>query len=480
LRGSARAEAAFVEARLSLDQTIIEFVDALRQNGLKVGASETLEGLRALELVGLVDRSMTQAALRSTLCKRQSDVEVFDRVFDVFFRGATRLVEAMDRSLAEQLEKRGLLDGDDLKMIVATLNEFRGHLSPLTQSLVDGDRARLSGVLRQATLQLDFSLMQSALQAGFFNRRLLSGAGVDAARSEVRIIERELRARGVSVEGVEFVSRHLGQVLREVEQLARQEVDRGFEARHAAAGGLPDKAFQRLSRAELGVVEAAVHALAERLKARLVRRDVSRRRGKLHSQATLRRNLSVSGIPMVPQFRKLSPHRPDVLILCDVSDSVRNASRMMLLFAYTLQTVFSKVRSFVFVSELGEITKFFKDSTPEEALDSVARSSVISTSGNSNYGAAFAEFSRSYLGSLTRRTTVFVIGDGRNNYNEANTWALREIKRKAKRLVWICTEPRENWGLGDSLMLSYERCVSQVVIVRSLSELGTMASLLPG
>lgn len=181
---------------------------------------------------------------------------------------------------------------------------------------------------------------------------------------------------------------------------------------------------------------------------------------------------------MVPQFRSRRPARPDVVVLCDVSDSVRVTSRMMVLFTFTLQSLFARVRSFIFVSELGEVTKYFKDAKPEEAIEAATQSGVISLASNSNYGHALAEFNRGFLGSVTRRTTVLIIGDGRNNHNPANVWALEDLKRKAKRVVWICTEPRQNWGFGDSEMLRYEKAVSQVVTVQSLSDLERIAQQL--
>jgi uncharacterized protein with von Willebrand factor type A (vWA) domain len=228
------------------------------------------------------------------------------------------------------------------------------------------------------------------------------------------------------------------------------------------------------------VVQAqrAVRALAERLKARLVKRRRSRRRGQLNPLRTLRKNITTGGIPMVPQFRTRRPERPDVVVLCDVSDSVRTTSRLMLLFTWTLQSLFSRVRTFIFVSELGEVTRIFKETRAEDALDVATASGVISLASNSNYGHALAHFARAHLGSVTRRTTVFVIGDGRNNFNQANAWALEDLRRKAKRVVWIATEPRTSWGFGDSEMNTYARSVSQVVVVQTLDDLTRVAAQL--
>lgn len=460
-----------------MDARIAEFSEVLRQNGLRIGVSETTDAARAVAEVGLESRDVFQAALKATLCKRASDVETFDRAFEFYFTGAAKTFEALDASLAARIREEGLLEGDELAMIVAWLDRMR--LAPLTEAAIQGNTGRLANIMRNAALQLDFSRMQSTLQAGFFSRRMMMGAGGEAMRSDIAAIEGELRARGVSPEGLEVVSRQLGDALRRVEEAARREVERQAKARlKKPTGGLNDRPFHTLSRAEVERMQRAVRAMAEKLKARLVRRQRSKKRGTLNPIRTLRKNLSAGGVPMQPHFRVRRPERPDVMVLCDVSDSVRNASRMMLLFTWTLQSLFARVRSFVFVSEIGEVTSLFKDSEPEAAIDLAVSGKTISVASNSNYGAAFATFAREYLGSVTRRTTVLVIGDGRNNYNAANTWALEDLKRKAKRLVWISTEPKSSWGFGDSVMLEYAKATHQVLTVQTLGDLERVAQQL--
>jgi hypothetical protein len=462
-----------------MDARIVEFAEVLRQNGVRVSAAEVVDAAQATSLVGLADRDQLRSVLRSTMVKRDLDLESFDRAFDFFFSGAARTFEALDESLLRQLEEQGLLEGDDLAMVVATVNRLFNQLSPLAQATLQGDRARLAQIFRAATLQLDLSRLETPLQGGFFSRRLLAGAGADRARGDLQALEDELKARGLSQQGVEIVSRHLADALRKVEDAARREVDRQVRARlKRQGGGLADRPFHTLSRAEVERAEAAVRRLAEKLKSRLVRKQRSQRRGSLHVRRTLRRNLTWGGVPMVPQFRSRRPERPEVVVLCDVSDSVRNASRMMLLFTYTLQSLFVRVRSFVFVSDVGEVTRHFKEADVEQAIDLAIAGKAISLHSNSNYGRALASFVRDELGSFSRRTTLMVIGDGRNNYNPSHAWALRDLRQKVKRLLWICPEDRRSWGFGDSEMYTYSKLCHQTVVVQSLADLERLADQL--
>jgi len=163
-------------------------------------------------------------------------------------------------------------------------------------------------------------------------------------------------------------------------------------------------------------------------------------------------------------------------VLCDVSDSVRNVSRLMLQFVYTLQELYARVRSFVFVSDIGEVTHLFKKTDVSTAVDLATASRVINLSANSNYGHALKLFHDTWLGSITRRTTVIVIGDGRTNYNPPNAWVLGELRRRCRRLIWLCPEEQHSWGFGDSEMPLYARHCHRVESVRSVDDLGRVAA----
>jgi len=462
-----------------MDARVVEFAEVLRQNGVRVSTAEVQDAAQAACQVGLASRELFRSALRTTLVKRESDLDAFGRAFDFFFSGAAKAYEALDVSLLAALEEEGLLEGEELAKVAALLAQMFHRLSPLTQAALSADRARLAQLFRAAALQLDFSGLETALQAGFFSRRLLAAAGGESARADLSAIQASLADLPISRERLEIVSRRLSEALRKVEEAARREVDRQVASRLRKSGGaLPERPFYALSRAEIEAVEVAVRRLAEKLKSRLLRRRNSRRRGALNVRRTLRKNLSWGAVPMDPQFRARRPERPELMVLCDVSDSVRNTSRMMLLFTYTLQSIFSRVRSFVFVSDLGEVTSLFKELEVEQAIDVASAGRTISLYANSNYGRALNTFAKAHLASVSRRTTVMMIGDGRNNYNPSGASVLADLKRRCKRLVWICSEDRRSWGFGDSEMLHYEQSCSQVLVVQTLGDLGRVAEQL--
>ena len=170
-------------------------------------------------------------------------------------------------------------------------------------------------------------------------------------------------------------------------------------------------------------------------------------------------------------MRKRKLERPRLVIMLDVSDSVRHVARFMLQFVYTLQDMFSKVRSFIFVADLGETTDLFKRHPIERAVDLAYSGAVINVYANSNFGRAFQTFSTRFLDAVTGKTTVLVIGDGRNNYNPSHASCLSDIRARAKRLLWLNPEPPLSWGFGDSAMRDYEPHTDKVVVAHNLASL---------
>ncbi|MHB8418918.1 MAG: VWA domain-containing protein [Myxococcales bacterium] len=458
-----------------MDGALVEFAALLRQAGLRLSAGEVADAARALDLTGLADREVARAALESALVKRERDTPTFRRLFDLYFGGAAALVAGLEQGLLARIAEEGLLDPESLEMLAWELSNRR--LSPLTRAALGGDAAETARLLRGAALQVNLAQLSSPLQQGFFARRLGGAAGMGDLSQELAALEADLRARGLDPAALELIGRRLAETLRDVESAVRAIVDREAAARLGLRprSTIEERPFHSLSPGEVQEMEAAVRKLAERLKARLLRRQRTRRRGALNVRRTLRRNLGAGGTPFRLAFRGKRPQRPDVVVLCDVSDSVRNASRLMLLFMHTLQALFHHVRSFAFVSEIGELTSELREVDARRAIDLALAGKVVSLYANSNYGRALSIFAREHLGAVTRRTTVLVIGDGRNNYNPANEWALQDIRRKARRLIWISPEPRSSWGLGDSEMHRYARHCNQVAVVGSLADLARLA-----
>ena len=173
-----------------IEGRLAEFAVLLRQNGLRVSPGELGDAASALGLMGLGDREITRAVLRSTLVKRAREVPVFDRLFALYFGGFSALLAGFEQSLLAQMRQNGLFEPDSLAMLAHELSHR--SLTPLGVALIDGDRAQLAQLLRGAALQLDLGQITNAWQSGYFVRRMLAAAGISEAARE---LQPRLRAR---------------------------------------------------------------------------------------------------------------------------------------------------------------------------------------------------------------------------------------------------------------------------------------------
>jgi uncharacterized protein with von Willebrand factor type A (vWA) domain len=434
----------------------------------------------AAALVGVDERSGLKAALRATLVKRPADVPTFEALFELHFTAMGRVLEAAERSLVAALRESGLLEGDELAMVIQRLAAAAAGMGPLGRAAVAGEPGALLRLLRAASLQLDFALLSEA-RGGFAARRLLDAAGAGGLEGDRAAAEAALRGGGLDASKLDALSGALREAFRGVEEAARAwaEAELWARGRQQAPDALPAPGSAAPPPEELRRVEEAVRRLAARLKARLVRRDRRRARGPLSLRRTLRRNLGLGGFPAQLLFRRRKPERPDLVVLCDVSESMRHVTRLMLLFLDTLQAEARRVRTFVFVDSVGEVTDALRAGRgAARAADLSVVDRVIPRSGNSAYGRVLRAFVRDHLAAVTRRTTVIVVGDGRTNHAPPEAWALAELRRRARRLLWICPEPRARWGHGDSEMPLYAAHCDRVATVERLSDLEGLAEAL--
>jgi uncharacterized protein with von Willebrand factor type A (vWA) domain len=459
-----------------VDETVIGFVGLLRRNGVRVSIAESMDTFHALDLVGLGTRAAVKDTLRATLVKRGADLPAYDRLFDLYFSGIGEIVKDAESRSRAALD----LDPAEYQELIEALARFLEEqgieLSELARALLRQDSARLERLLRDAAKQAGVQRIERPFQEGQFAQGMQEALGVGGAARELQLIGDALGAGDPDPRRQRlsrFVERRLQELQEMIRRLIRGELEqRDLGQRDAArVQQLAEKSFYYLSEDEIRRMKEAVAKLAQRLKNVLAVKRRSARRGKFDVKDTLRKNLQYGGVPFKIRFDRRKRVKPQIVVLCDVSDSVRNVSRFMLQLVYSLQDLYSKVRSFIFVSDIGEITKLFEEHEIHQAIDQAIRGNVINVYAHSDFGRAFRTFHREHLAAITRHTTVIVLGDARNNYNLPHEWALREIKQRAKQLIWLNPESRMTWGFGDSEMDRYQPYCDVVEECRNLNQL---------
>ncbi len=443
-----------------MEERIIEFAGVLRRNGVRVSLSENMDAFRALRLLGIQNPLLFRNALRATLVKRASDIKPFEELFDFFFLGIGQAIDALERRIMGEWGLTPEQFQELLEQIQRLLKEMEGDLSELTKALLTGNRGELERLLREAARQEAESGSADGLRFTPFTR-LGARLELDRVQSEIERFKGMLEMLGRNGEDFENVLRYLDERMRDLNRLLREIIQqeqrkRGVEPRdYSQRSSLADKSFAFYTEDDIRRMNDAVARLAQRLKNRLSVRRKRAVRGRFNVKETLRKNLQYGGVPFHIRLDRRKKTKPQVMVLCDISDSVLNASRFMLQFVYSVQDLYAKVRSFVFVSDLGEVTRLFEENEINRAVETALKGDVIDIFSHSNFGRAFEIFYRNYFTAVNSKTTVLIIGDGRNNYNRPNEWVLREIQRKAKQVIWLNPEIRMTWGIGDSEMPRY-------------------------
>ncbi len=474
----------------SLVDLLAGFIVELRRAGLPVSLTENLDAMEAVRHIPLDDRDAFKYALAATLVKNHAHWRAFETVFEVYFsmRGAEWSMDpdAVDLILSDDEDMPELPEGAGDAAGQAGSGAGEG-MTPeelaemLYRSLQKGDQAMMRAMARQAVKR--FAGMEPGRPVGgtyYLYRtlrnldleglleRLMESAHEDAPEPLTSLEER--------LERDEFEHR-IDEFRKEVEAEIRRRLvaDRGVEAMaKTLRKPLPeDIDFMHASRDEMTALRKALQPLTRRLAVRLARKRRHGRKGALDFRNTVRHSLSYGGVPAEPKFKYPRPAKPEIFVIADISGSVAAFARFTLHLVYAISGQFSKVRSFVFIDGIDEVTPFFEGT--DDIVEAIHRvnteADVVWVDGHSDYGHAFEVFWQRYGREVGPRTTVLVLGDARNNYHASNSWVIKEIRAKARHVYWLNPEPRAYWDTGDSIVGEYATHCDGAFECRNLRQL---------
>ena len=461
------------------------FVVELRNAGLPVSLTENLDAMEAVKHIPIEDRAAFKYALAATLVKNEQHWKAFETVFEVYFslRGPEYNV----------FDEDGEIDEDSLEEWMS--QQMRGmggqgsaeDMSPeeiaemLFRALMNADEAMMAAMARAAVTQ--FAGMEPGRPVGgtYYLYRTLRNLDLDGMLDRL-MEEAQQRSQDDMTPLQERLEREeyehrIEALKREIEAEIRRRLvaDRGVEAMtKTLRKPLPeDVDFMHASREEMVSIRKAIQPLTRKLAARLARKRKHKRRGPLDFRATVRQSLSYGGVPAEPRFRHPRPNKPELVVVADISGSVAAFARFTLHLVYALQNQFSKVRSFVFIDGIDEVTHMFKNE--EDITNAVHRvnteADVVWVDGHSDYGHAFGVFWENYGSQITSKSTVMFLGDARNNYHSTNAWVIKETAKKARSVFWLNPEPKSYWDTGDSVITEYATHVDGVFECRNLRQL---------
>jgi uncharacterized protein len=421
------------------DGQLLAFAEELRDEGMALGTSEMLDAFAALEQIAWTDQADFREALAATLAKSPEDRRTFELVFERFFFRAAE-AEAARQQIGES--SAGATNGVEV------------DLDALRQQIAAALREGSDGAMR------DLARLAIAAFGGGEGSGVL---GVD--------VQRIRRALGLRTEPQPDLPRDDPRrdgvprdQLRRFEQHLRRELERGMIERTSSLP--PKRPLSELDRAlPTGPIQdlAAVHRVVTQLKRRLATQGHELKGRKRHAHVdvrrTMRASLQTGGVPIELRYRPRRPRRPEIFVLCDVSTSVTSASTFFLSVLHALHDSFRKLRSFVFIERISEVTEVFeRERDFRAASEAVSKDAgVADISGYTDYGRVWTEFLMLIEDELHPRATVIVLGDARTNGRPPRDDVFAAITARAGRTFWLNPEPRLYWNYGDSVIAAYEQ-----------------------
>ncbi len=438
-----------------MDQRIVEFITGLRAAGVRVSLAESADAFRATEHLGIMDRNLFRSALRTTLVKDASDVPTFEKLFPLYFGSGGPPLMNPDEELSSE----------DIQRLKDALRDLLGdntRLQQLMRYLLEGMNPTREELERLGN-QAGVPLARHPYQQQWLTRRMLRQLGMDAEfQNLMEQLIQKLEEMGMSRETLRRLAQIAAENMRALEEqfnqyvgarIAQNAAQEPRERQPFRGPDLMQRAFSSLNEREIAELRHQIRRLAARLRSRAALRQRRGKRGLLDAKRTIRSNLRHGGVPMELKHKRRHL-KPKLVLICDVSTSVRSVVEFMLRIVYELQDQISSARSFIFIDDITDVSSEFAQRRPENAVERVLNDNPPGYY-NTNLGFSLAHFCKDYLDTVDHRTTVIVLGDGRNNFLNPRLDAFQTIKKRARKLLWFNPENERLWGTGDSDMPQY-------------------------
>ncbi len=448
-----------------MESRILQLISALRASGVRVSLAESAEAFSAVDLMGIQDREQFRLSLRATLIKDVKDIPTFDKLFPLFF--GTGQPPMMGGNPLDEMTP------EEAQMLAEALRQFAQSLRQRMERLMNGEplsRSELEALAQLVGLNQADDLRYQSWMA----QRMMRALAFPEVREALKELLEQLKQMGMSRDRIEQIQNAIQQNMQgmreQIEQFAGERIAENLseKPRGERRDDLLNRPFHALSEEDKKVLQREVKRLAAMLRTRIALRQKRAKSGQLDPKATIRRNLKYHGVPM-EILHKDRTRKPKIVVLCDISTSMRFCSELMLSFLYALQGQVRKTHAFAFIDHLEYISDDFNGSNADEAIASVLWR-MPSGHYNTDLGWALQNFQDEYMDTLNGGTTLIIVGDGRNNYYDPRLDIFSTMTRRAARTIWLNPEPPQLWH-GDSDMPKYAPLCDNVLKVGNLREL---------
>ena len=427
-----------------MDRVLTDFIRALRSGGVEVSPAETIDAAGALKIIGYGDRTALKNSLSCALAKTEAEKIIHDDLFELYFSR---------KPSASASEDGGQSDGEQ--------SESASEIEHLSQS---GDEAAIAMALEQAAQEAGVQDIRFSTQTAYYAQQMMKAMGSE--KLQERLID-ALQNRDPDAEDIM-------QARADIQARAREYVEQQFDVFGKGATEqfreeiLGSKRLSELDSYDLHRMKQLIAKIAKKLASKHSRRRKRKNRGVLDVRKTLRANAGVDGVPFSTIWKQKKKDRPKIIAMCDVSGSVSQYVRFLLLLLYGLKETIPKLDAYAFSGRLEDVGPLLTQGDFDPAMKRIVNTIGMSST---DYGQSLSDFKVKHWNTLDRRTTIIMLGDGRSNHGDPRLDIFKEMAARAKRVIWLCPEPPSLWGTGDSEMLRYKPWCNQMSHVATLKDL---------
>lgn len=448
-----------------MDERLLRFIAALRTGGVRISLAETADAFTAVDRLGVKQRQSFKLALQATLIKDSVNLAIFEELFPLFFGAG---------DLQPMLRAGDELTSDEAEMLAQALRHFNDRLRSMLERLLNGDPLD-SDELDQFGHMVGLDQIDNMRYREWMSKRLQKALQFKQIREAILELAELLVQMGMDKQRIDQFTRQM-----QVNQQSLEEQLRHYAGQRiaenmstpqpvASVDDLMDRPFNTLTDQDLERLRREVQRLANALRTRVALRQKRAKTGALDAKATIRVNLKNGNVPIEIRHRARRL-QPKLVVICDVSTSMRSCSELMLSLLFAIQDQIARTHAFAFIDHLEFISPDFSG---RQIKDAVSQVLIRMPSGyyNTDFGFSLENFSSQYLNLVDSRTTFIVVGDGRNNFNNPRLDLFRQLARRSRRTVWLNPESQRTWGSGDSDMLKYAPHCDVVLQASTLTEL---------
>jgi uncharacterized protein len=450
-----------------VEERIVKFISALRSAGVRISLAESTDAMKAVETLGVKDKNGFRYCLRATLIKESNGLPVFEELFPLFFgdSGNPPLMNLSDD-----------LTPEEANMLTDALRQFSDQIRQMLQRLMNGEQLSRNELERLAKL-VGLSHADELRYREWIAHRMQKALRFREVREALQELAELLAQMGMNKQRVDefqkLMHANLQSLQNQIRQYSGERIaeNMSHQPHEDALDGLLNRPFSSLSEKDMERLRKEVQRIAASLRSRVALRQKRAKSGQLDAKATIRANLKHGSVPIDIKHRERTL-KPRLVVLCDVSTSMRFCSELMLSLLYALQDQISKTYAFAFIDHLEYISPDFEGNDAREAVHQVLER-MPSGYYNTDLGYSLENLSQQYLDTVDTRTTFLIVGDGRNNYNDPRLDLFTTLSRRSRKTIWLNPETPTLWGTGDSDMVKYSYRCDAILNASNLSELSS-------